>query len=181
MTKLNVLLISGAFAVLAPNAHAIDTAGTIVKPAPVISREEQAWHVGALGGTTNANGGSNLEYGIDVGMQPYIPFGVGAEVSKVDTGDLSRTKLLLRGDYNFGGPIPVIRHSYVGAAAGIAFDRRTDRDGNWLASGPLVGFDIPVTTINNKAVTLGAQARYLFVEGSASDAASLNGQVKFWF
>jgi len=87
-----------------------------------------------------------------------------------------------RGTYNFGGTIPVVRHSYVGAAAGAVFDRNTDFDGNWLASGPVAGFDIPVREVaNDRSVTLGAQAQYLFVEGSAPDSMSLNAQAKFWF
>lgn len=185
MKNFGSYLVTGAFAILTPlaaQAIEVDTAGTIVKPAPVVNKEERAMHVGALGGLTNTDSNSNFEYGVDVGFQPYIPFGAGAEISKTDTGDLSRIKTLARGTYNFGGVIPVIRHSYVGAAAGMVFDRSTDIDGNWLASGPLAGFDIPVRQLaNDRSVTLGAQAQYLFVEGSAPDSFSLNAQAKFWF
>lgn len=183
MNNYHSLLISGAFMLFAAiSAQAApDATGTLVKPAPVAVVADQAWHIGALGGTTNANGGSNVEYGVDIGFQPYIPFSVGGELSRVDTGDLDRTKLVARGDYNFGGTLPVIRYSYVGAITGVVFDRSTDYDGNWIAAGPVLGFDIPVGRVSDKAVTLGAQAQYMFVEGSAPDAGALSGQVKFWF
>lgn len=160
-----------------------EPAGTFVRPAPTMSLEEKKWHIGALAGANNTSDGndSNLEYGLDVGFQPYIPFGAGVELSKTDTGDLSRVKLLARGTYNFGGTIPFVRHSYVGIVAGAVNDSNTDNDGTWLASGPVAGFDIPIREFGQRAMSLGAQAQYVAVEGSSPDSFLVNGAMKFWY
>lgn len=176
-------ILFGAFAASAQSLR--DKAeGTIVQPAPAVDLAEQKWHVGAIGGTTDAGAGSDLEFGVDVGFQPYIPYGAGFELTKTDTGELSRTKALLRAAYNFGGELPVIRYSYLGVALGAVFDSHSDMDfnGTWLASGLLAGFDIPLLeTGGEKTVSLGLQAQAVNTEGSAPDSFSLNGQVKYWF
>ncbi|HMN67161.1 MAG TPA: hypothetical protein PKC28_01350 [Bdellovibrionales bacterium] len=155
----------------------------IVKPAPVENRDEMRMHVGLLAGFDNAEGGFNntFEYGVDVGFQPYIPYGLGAELSTADEGDLTRTKLLGRGTYNFGGSIPLINRSYVGAALGPVFDSDSANDGTHLGIAPVLGFDIPFSPVTNQAISLGAQARYLFVSDAAPDSFSVNGQLKYWF
>lgn len=145
-------------------------------------RSEYQPHMGLIAGVVNTNNssGNTGDYGLDVGYQPYIPFGVGLEAtfsrSPDTTGqDQDRTSLLAKGTYNFGGDTPLIKNSYVGAALGTILRS----DNSYLAGGPLVGFDIPVA--EKGKFTLGASAKYLFVDGVEPDAAVVNAAAKYWF
>ena len=92
---------------------------------------------------------------------------------------LTRTRLLARGQYNFGGTIPFIRHSWVGAGLGAVWDNErnaTDLNFGWA---PAVGFDIPLDEAAR--FSLGANANYLFVSGAKPDVFALNGVAKYWF
>src|SRR3989338_3181900 len=84
-----------------------DAEGSSTFPAPAKPSNTDEWraHLGILAGYTNAEGNYDpaLGYGVDWGIQPYIPFGVGAELASTENeGDLTRTTLLGRATYNFG-------------------------------------------------------------------------------
>lgn len=164
-----------------------ETEGTSTFPTPGKPANTDEWrtHMGILAGYTNAEGDykSALGYGVDWGIQPYIPFAVGAELASTENeGDLTRTTLLGRGTYNFGGSIPVIKHSYVGALLGPVWDSESSNDGVRFGIGPVVGFDVPLgKEITEKTVSLGLNARYLFVNESVADTFALNGAMKYWF
>ena len=163
------------------------TEGTSTFPKPMKPEAMSEWrtHIGVTAGYTNAEGDyrSALGYGVDWGIQPYIPFGIGAEFASTENeGDLVRTTLLGRGTYNFGGTIPVINHSYVGALLGPVWDSQSSNDGVRFGIGPVAGFDMPLgKQITEKAVTFGLNARYLFVNESVADTFQLNGAMKYWF
>jgi hypothetical protein len=159
-------------------------ASTIVTPARPSNMDEMRWHAGVLGGMQDPDGKNDpaAEYGLDIGMQPYIPIGIGAELSTSSNDDLTRTKLLPRATYNFGGGIPIINRSYIGAAAGAVWDSDTEvGEGMHFAWAPVLGFDIPFGSVTNNTVSLGLQGKYLAVEGDAPDAVIVDGAVKYWF
>ncbi len=185
----NILKITLAcFAVSARLVFAQDadsrTEGTFPQPKAVETREDQRVHMGVIAGLNVPDGSYDTtpNIGVDVGFQPYIPFGVGAELftSEIEAdrgGQDQRTALLGRGTYNFGGEVPLIRHSFVGLGAGPVVTGST-----WeLGIAPLAGFDIPVTKINESDVTLGANAKYLVITSDTPDAFMANVAVKYWY
>lgn len=146
-------------------------------------------HVGAIIGfqEPEGSGGAGPDYGLDIGFQPYIPFGFGLELSGSRNTEVDQTRLLIRGTYNFGGDIPVISNSYIGAGIGPVIGSVGDSDRVLLGFAPMVGFDIPVYAFSSLSegrkdfLTLGLHAKYLILEGSDPDALSANGVVKYWF
>lgn len=145
---------------------------------------ERAPHVGVLAGIASPEGSysSTGELGVDIGYQPYMPFGLGAELTHFksvgdNSASIERTQLLAKGTYNFGGSIPVIQYSYVGMGAGVAF---TSGDANLVAA-PLLGFDIPIQEMASGVLTLGALAKYALIGGADTDTLSVNGIVKYWY
>jgi hypothetical protein len=158
------------------------------KPRPVRTESEYKPHFGVQAGFTNPNGSYKpaLDYCLDLGFQPYVPFGLGLELghssseSTINQPDLVRTRLLAKGTYNFGGTIPVVRYSYLGVGLGTSFESGT----TLLISTPVAGFDIPLVGSKTEEVgslSLGAVAKYMIYEGSNPNAFSLNGVVKAWF
>lgn len=173
-------------------AHAQDRDNAVlVKPRAVADNAEYKPHAGLLAGYADPEGSyrSGAEYGITVGYQPYIPFGLGLELSTtqndVTTGptefDFRRTKLLVQGTYNFGGAIPVISHSYIGLAIGPMLESTTGSDELVFGTMPTLGFDYPIATNNGKDITLGLNARYLISSSGVPDAFGLNAMAKYWF
>lgn len=161
------------------------SSATLPKPKPVGLAEEYRPHVGAQLGFTNPEGSyhSGGNFALDTGYQVYIPFAIGAELSyssmasKTTAPDFERTLILVKGTYNFGGDITVLKDSYVGFGLGTLVS-----GGRWhLASVPLLGFDIPIDVTELRTITLGAVAKYEFTSGSDPNALSLNGMVKYWF
>lgn len=168
------------------------THGTFVKPTKDMDQADWKPHVGAILGMANPEGNfdSAVNYGIDIGFQPYIPFGAGLELSSGESDrnnnvgareHLRRTLVLARGTYNFGGDLPLIRHSYVGALLGPTIDSNSSYEGVHLGLGPALGFDIPLRDQTQKALSLGLNAKYLLVNDAAPDLFALNGVVKYWF
>lgn len=164
----------------------VDNRSAMPMHRPVANRSELAPHIGLMAGVAAPEGryGTNGEYGIDIGYQPYIPFGAGLEVSHVelrnstDNDKLERTNVLLKASYNFGGTTPVIRDSYIGLGLGAVLKQ----DGTDLATAPFFGFDIPLAARAEDAnFSLGANAKYLIVSGSDPDAFSVNGVLKYWY
>lgn len=158
---------------------------TFPQPAgPVTGVNLQKPHLGLMAGPVDPEGSmkTTANAAIDIGYQPYIPFGVGLNLANMTSSNgegenFTQTTLLGRGTYNFGGTIPVIRDSYVGLGVGPAFLG----DGTKLASAPMVGFDIALTKAERGNLSLGANLSYLITEGSSPDAGILNGVVKYWF
>jgi hypothetical protein len=167
------------------------THGTFVKPSKDMGESDWKPHVGVILGMSNPEGNydSAVNYGIDIGFQPYIPFGAGLEISSGQSDrdangrheKMRRTLALARGTYNFGGDLPVIRHGYVGALLGPTIDNGSSYDGVHLGLGPVLGFDIPLREETQQALSLGLNAKYLFVNDAAPDMFALNGVVKYWF
>jgi hypothetical protein len=162
------------------------------KPRPVASRGEYRPHIGLRGGMADPsqNYGTSFEYGVDVGYQPYVPFGLGAEFAQSVTSKggksderLTRNKLLARGTYNFSGNNEFLRRSYVGYDLGAVIDNAASTSTS-LAHGPLIGFDVPLNTTGtepSQSFTLGASLAYLFVGNARPDSLDLNARLKYWF
>ncbi len=172
-------------------AQAQDTStGSSTLPKPRAVEETTEWrpHVGLMLGVNSPEGSYRAapEYALDVGYQPYIPFGLGLEIAtsrieQKDDGDaLSRTMAWVKGSYHFGGDTVILKDSYVGVGLGAAMKS----DGTDIASAPLLGFDIPFKNANSQErayFSLGAHAKYMVVSGSDPDALSLNGVMKYWY
>ncbi len=188
MSKNKFLGILTLISLAAAPAWSYKQTETSTFPAPHAIRNsgEQVPHIGLMLGSTQPEGrfNSSAEVGIDVGFQPYVPFGLGLEAtysqlnSTVNDGKNERGTVLAKATYNLGGSIPIIRDSYVGFGVGavIAKDKST------LATAPMVGFDIPIRDKNDQAsLSFGANAKFLTAEGSEPDAVSLSGVVKYWY
>lgn len=164
-----------------------DSTSTFPVERPLSSWSESRPHIGVIAGVAAPEGSfhSTAEYGIDAGYQPYVPFGLGAEITHSRTRSssdelLDRTSLLIKGTYNFGGDTPVIKDSYVGIGVGPILKN----DGTDIAAAPLVGFDIPLKDETNKDrnfFSLGAHAKYVVVSSSDPDGLSVNGVLKYWY
>lgn len=153
---------------------------SLPEPQAVESKDQYRIHMGLTGGVSSPRGDaeSSPEFGINVGFQPYVPFGLGAEVitAELDETNIQRTSILARGTYNFGGDIPILRSSYLGATTGPMFvDGKTE----WSA-GPLVGFDIPLQNQTSNFISLGLQAKYLWTTNT-QDALSAGLALKYWY
>ena len=185
--KIAILILALAPVMTFAAANETGKSETIPTARPVESKSEYQPHMGLLLGVADINNDYNnaAEYGLDFGYQPYVPFGLGAEVtyfksdSSVGGPDLERTQVIAKGSYNFGGTTPIIRHSYIGLGVGAAIDESETK----LVSVPMIGFDIPVARESGeeKNFSLGAQLRHSLVEGSAPDSTALNGTMKYWF
>lgn len=159
--------------------------GRLVVPQkrPVRIESEYRPHLGILAGAAQPEGRGEAasEIGFDVGYQPYIPYGAGLEYihSRVDDGTdkKDRDTVWLKGSFNFGGTMALIRDSYVGLGLGVVM--LSDRTA--FAAAPLAGFDIPLEREKPQFVSLGAAARYAVVSDGEVDTFSLNGVVKYWF
>ena len=156
--------------------------GTLPDAQPVESKDMYKIHMGLTAGVSNPNGDveSSPEYGINVGFQPYVPFGFGAEATttEMDDSDISRTNLLVRGTYNFGGDIPVLRSSYVGVVTGPMF--QSDGGDTEYSVGPTLGFDIPLQDKSSDFLSLGLAAKYLYTT-DVQDSFSAGLALKYWY
>lgn len=188
--KMNILFATGLM--VASSAFAQQevnrTSSTLPTAREVRAESEYKPHVGAQLGVANPEGSydTGSEIGLDIGFQPYIPFGAGLELtqsraeSKGEGRSLDRTTLLAKGTYNFGGDTLIIKDSYVGFGLGST----SYSGGNSLVFAPLLGFDIALNNTpdrNMGIVTAGALAKYQVLEGSAANVFSINGMLKYWF
>lgn len=170
----------------APSAQT--SASTFPTPREVL-QEGLNPHIGVTAGVVNPEGSykSGAEYGVNFGFQPYIPFGLGMsltfssnESKNADTRSLDRTSVLVRGSYNFGGSVTVIKNSFVGLATGPIINQ----DATYFGIAPILGFDIPVREWSGKYLSylsVGAEARYMIVSSNESDGLTVNGVLKYWF
>lgn len=177
------------FAAIVAGNFAVAQTSTLPEPMRANSMAEQKPSLGIRTGIANIEGSDEQawEYGIEAGYQPYVPISLAVELSgyvqESDGPDpgMTRTKLLGKGLYNFGGTIPVIRHSYLGAGIGPVYDNLDNEQDLNIGLAPIAGFDIPLSRKPNKYFSLGANVAYLFVTGNNADAFSANGAVKYWF
>lgn len=189
------MLMTAVMLMMASNyARAADNMGRIKNSFPKVSEtmnpEYAKPHIGVMAGFSNPEGSFDTtgEYGLDVGLQPWSPLGVGLEVTRVSTErtfrgvnqNLERTNVLVKGIYNLGGTIPVVRYSYLGLGLGAVFDTSA-YTGTHSGIAPLIGFDIPLTNDTANFFSLGAGAKYVFVSGPSPDSFTVNGMVKYWF
>ena len=145
--------------------------------------------VGIMMGVVNPEGSyrTGAEYGFSASVQPYIPFGLGMQITfsknqskEANTRDLDRTTAMIRGTYNFGGTMTVIKNSYVGMMTGPVINQ----DATYFGIAPVVGFDIPVREWSGKYLSylsVGAEAKYMIVSSNESDGLTVNGVLKYWF
>lgn len=162
---------------------------SIFPPRQEVEQEGLNPHVGVTVGVANPEGSyrSGAEYGLNVGLQPYVPFGLGMSLTfsknkgkEAGQRDLDRTAILVRGTYNFGGTITVIKNSFIGVATGPI----VNQDATYFALAPVLGFDIPVREWSGKYLsylTFGAEAKYTMVSSDESDGLTVNGAIKYWF
>jgi hypothetical protein len=141
----------------------------------------RALHVGLLSGISSPNGGANssAQFGADVGYQPYANIGAGLEASTAKLDDATkrqRTAVLAKSQYVMGGDVPVLKDSYLGAAAGPLFLSNVVR---WGVA-PMAGFDIPLSSSSHDFVSLGLNAKYLFVN-KTPNAFLTAAALKYWF
>ncbi len=183
-----VLPIFGPIYVNAATAEEIKQSLQDSLPETRVARDgEQKPSVGVHFGTASVRNDRSpgQELGIEVGVQPLIPFSTAVELSaavipnKGDSATLTRTKLFFKGNYNFGGSIPVIRYSYVGVGAGLVFDNLASKSDLQLGWAPQLGFDIPLGTAEK--YSLGANANYMMSGGDKAGVLALNAMAKYWF
>jgi len=177
---------------LTSRAHAQGAKSTFPKPREIAGKSEMKPHIGVRLGPTDPAGGYNnaFGYGVEAGYQMYIPFSLGLDLyrfqsdhdQRADLG-LDRTQLLAKGTYNFGGDIPVIRNTYVGANLGPVLDTVKGASYLRLGMGLMAGVDFFVTNAQteNDAFSIGANANYVWVTDTDADALGINGVVKYWF
>lgn len=176
---------------MAFNAYAQDGQSALSEPREIMTRGEAKPHIGFRAGLADVDQRyeTATNYGIEIGFQPYIPFGVSVGLSQFSTDraaiagtdGLTRTQLLAQGTYNFAGENNFVRYTYLGLALGPVLDRAGGRDAMNLAWSPVAGFDIPINNAERDYFTLGAVANYLFVGGGRPSTLALNGAVKYWF
>ncbi|HXH75473.1 MAG TPA: hypothetical protein VNJ08_10940 [Bacteriovoracaceae bacterium] len=157
-----------------------DTGPTLPLIKEVHNAEERRVHVGLNFGINNPEGrrGATPELGLDVGLQPLIPFGLGFELS-TSRFDASQDEMhrrltaMIRGTYNFGGDTPVIKYSYFGLATGAVMLH----DGTEFGIAPVIGFDTPLY----QDCSLGFMAKYLFVTSKDPDSLMTAASLKYWY
>ncbi len=146
-------------------------------------QDQYRMHVGLNLGVNSPRGAidASPEMGLNVGFQPFIPFGLGGEISTSHLDGETRrrrTTLLAQGTYNLAGDLPIIRHSYMGVGTGPMF---VSGNNTVWALAPLAGFDIPLTgTHTQKAFSLGLDVKYLLTSKTPNSLVS-NASLKYWF
>lgn len=155
----------------------------MVKPRPVAISTEWKPHFGLLIGAAQpeSTGITATEAGIEVGYQPYIPFGLAVEFnhSGINSGKgaSDRNTFWAKGNYNFGGTTFVLKNSYVGLGLGAVFKP----GGTSMALAPLVGFDIPIKEERESYFSLGASMKYAVISDNEVDTMTLSGAIKYWY
>jgi hypothetical protein len=179
-------LLTGAFTCYAQSDMS-DTSESKVQTSFPESRagegSELRWSAGVASGINSPKGDatSSTEYGLVIGFQPMASIGAGIEANttRLNTdNDVRQTNVLLRSAYNIGGDIPVLRSSFIGVGLGPVFVSSRVR---W-AGAPLVGFDIPLSSKSHDYLSLGLEAKYLFITNT--DVPYLFASalaLKYWF
>ena len=144
---------------------------------------ESKWSAGVSSGVNSPKGdaGSSTEFGVILGFRPIasVVGGIEANTTRLNNdNEVRQTNVLLRSTYNFGGDVPILSNSFIGAGVGPVFVSNRVR---WAAA-PLVGFDIPLSSKKRDFVSLGLEAKYLFI--SKTDVPNLFAAgvaLKYWF
>lgn len=184
-----IAILVGFSALPAWSVNAGDIRESLPEVRPVETESEFRPHVALMAGVSTPEGryNTNAEYGLDVGYQPYIPFSIAAELSSAtyngegDNTDLTRTKLLAKGQYNFGGEVMILKDSYIGLGIGPSYETANGSDVLYMSMMPNLGFDIPLDRKPEHFVSVGANARYLITNSDGPDVFALNGVMKYWF
>lgn len=162
----------------------VQKSNIFVQPKAIEQKSQYKPHVGIFAGVASPEGSydRSSEIGLDVGYQPIIPFGLGilyshSNLDQTNGGSDARDEVLAKLTYNFGGDLPIIKNSFVGAGVGASFTNGEAM----LISAPLIGFDIDIAQINETKLSLGANARYVIYEGTNPDSGSISGVAKLWF
>lgn len=180
-----LLILALSFFTYTANA-ADEDSGLVSMKKPNMFTSEYRPSIGLLAGVTTPEGDNDgkAELGIDLAYAPNKgATRLGAEFSyarfndEVANDEIDRNTLLLKAVYDFKTDVVFFRDSWIGLGAGAVF---TDDDTVGVAA-PMVGFDIPVTSTDTEYLTLGANARYNFVEADAEDTMTVNGAVKYWY
>ncbi len=144
-------------------------------------------HVGVKIGISEPEGRTNAstQFSANIGYQPVIPFSIGLEGRYVkfdnSSNNLERTSVLTYGNYNFGGDTPIIKHSYIGLSAGLAWEKEDNRDGLAFITSPTIGFDHPLGKFIGEPITLGASLSYNLSSRSTLDTLNISGAIKYWY
>lgn len=187
VTKLLVIVAScTCFSLSAVAAE--DDSGYLSMRKPNMFTSEYKPHVGLLAGAVmpeDSDGDDETNIGLDIGYAPTKEnFTLGLEYgfSQVGSGDAEEDvhTALLKAGYTFGGDTTFIKHSWVALGVGALINE----DDTLGVAAPMVGFDIPVSDMDKEYITLGANARYNFVEEQGdleNDSLTVNGAVKYWY
>lgn len=172
-------------------AHSAANSGTTSTTLPKLQKSTQGElkpHVGIQIGHADSGSsyGGATSYGVEVGYQPYVPLAAALELQNFSNdgagNKLDRTSLMAKGTYNFGGNLPILRNTFVGAGLGPIFDTAGADETN-VGAKVLAGLDFPLTAsgmTQEKSFSLGATAQYLAVM-NASNSFIVNAQLKYWF
>lgn len=154
---------------------------TVENPSEYVPHIGISVGIGEPEGSLDAGG----NYALEIGFQPIIPFGLAAELSFADYNnggtDLERASLLLKGSYNFGGDIPILRHSYVGLGLGIVNERFAGDTDLELGLMPNAGADIPIRGFTDEPLTVGFNVSHMYLTSNAPDVFAINAVVKYWY
>lgn len=186
VTKLIVIVAScTCFSLSAVAAE--DDSGYSSMRKPNMFTSEYKPHVGLLAGAVmpeDSDADDETNIGLDIGYAPgkeNFTLGLEYGFSQVGSGDAEEDvhTALLKAGYAFGGDTALIKHSWVALGVGALINE----DDTLGVAAPMIGFDIPVSDQDKEYITLGANARYNFVEQVAPDNDSLtvNGAVKYWY
>lgn len=191
MLKLNISMAALAAALMTTAPAMAAEHGMKSKTLPDVVKVEggfdaQKPSIGFFGGYAQTESRRDATtFGVDYTMQPVVPFAFGGEVlAYVSHGDdkvppLTRTRLLAKATYNFGGHVPIIKNSYVGLGVGPVFDNEERRIRVAVGAAPSVGFDIPLPDYFTNW-SIGANASYTFLTVGEQFFAA-NGVLKYWF
>ena len=126
-------------------------------------------------------------FGADYTYQPVIPFSVGGEVLGMvihrgnRAGTLTRTMLMAKANYNFGGDILILKNTYLGLALGPVFDNETETLDVSLGIQPNLGMDFMLPSWFTNW-SLGVNFGYTFMTLTTADSSfTANGVLKYWF
>jgi hypothetical protein len=143
----------------------------------------QKWSAGVASGVNSPKGDAtaSAEYGLIIGFQPIsaVTAGIEGNTTRLDnSNDVRQTNVLLRSTYNFGGDIPVLKSSFMGVGVGPVFISNRVR---WAGT-PIVGFDIPLSSKSHDYLSLGLEAKYLFITNTdVPDLFASALALKYWF
>ena len=179
---LALIILTSSFASYAQEDTESKTSGTFPELRAAESSELK-WNAGVASGVNSPKGDatSSTEFGVIIGFQPIVHVGAGIEANttRLNTdNDVRQTNVLLRSTYNMAGDIPIVRNSFLGVGVGPVFVTNRVR---W-AGAPLVGFDIPLSSKSRDYLSLGLEAKYLFITNT--DVPNLFASalaLKYWF